>query len=84
MASPKEKEFLLREIDIMKKLNHPNIIKCYETFLLNGNYFLVLQYCNDGDLEKFMDKTCLTGLDHGLAVHFFKQIILGFQELNAK
>lgn len=29
------------EIELLKKLDHPNIIKLYDLFLFNGNYYVV-------------------------------------------
>jgi len=47
------KEFLdeLRnEIDILRKMDHPNIIKAYETFERKHKIFIVMEYCSGGDL----------------------------------
>jgi calcium-dependent protein kinase len=31
----------IAEIDLLKKLDHPNIIKLYDLFLHDGNYYVV-------------------------------------------
>ena len=41
---------LRNEIDILKTLDHPNIVKVYETFERRTNIFIVLEYCSGGDL----------------------------------
>lgn len=46
----------LREIDISLKLNHPNIVKTYETFKTEKNYYIVNEYCGDGTLANVMAK----------------------------
>jgi len=38
------------EINLMKKLDHPNIIRLYETFEDATNYYLVVEYCSGGEL----------------------------------
>lgn len=38
-----EKEKLLEEINILKKLDHPNILKLYEFFQDHKRYFLVTE-----------------------------------------
>lgn len=45
-----EKQKLLNEIDILKQLDHPNILKLYEFFQDAKRYFLVTELCNGGEL----------------------------------
>ena len=45
-----KKESLLNEINILKTLDHPNIIKLYQTFEDNNNYYLVFELCKGGEL----------------------------------
>lgn len=45
-----EKMKLLNEIDILKQLDHPNILKLYEFFQDQKRYFLVTELCNGGEL----------------------------------
>ena len=52
----KIKNTIKREFTVMKKLNHPNIIKLHEVFFdsENKNVYLVLDYYKRGDLFKFL------------------------------
>ena len=36
---------------VLKSLNHPNIIRCYETFETADSINIVLEYADQGDLE---------------------------------
>lgn len=46
-----------REIELLKVLNHPNIVKFYEAFSdISGNIYIVTEYCNYGDLGCFIGK----------------------------
>ena len=51
---PKEtiekKENFLNEINILKLLDHPNIVKLYATFEDKENYYLVFEICRGGEL----------------------------------
>lgn len=38
------------EIDILKNLDHPNILRLYEVFEDNKHIFLVTEYCDGGEL----------------------------------
>ena len=45
-----------KEIEILKKLNHPYIMKLYEYYVNDGNLFLISELCDEGDLHKKMEK----------------------------
>ncbi len=38
------------EIELLKKLDHPNIVKLFEYFSDNDKYYLITEYCKGGDL----------------------------------
>lgn len=47
----------LNEIEILQKLDHPNIIKLYETFEDEKNIYMVTEMCTGGELfDKIIDK----------------------------
>ena len=50
LKSQKLEELLFSEIDVLKKLNHPNILQCYEVYTSNRNCYIVTEICNGGDL----------------------------------
>lgn len=41
---------VLDEITILKKLDHPNIMKVYECFVDDKNFYIVSEFCDQGDL----------------------------------
>lgn len=41
----------LRELDISMKLDHPNIVKCYEIFKTEKHWYIVNEYCDCGTLQ---------------------------------
>ena len=51
-------EGILREISILKKVNHPNLVKLYEIMHKQdkSKLYLVLEYCEHGDLMYFDEK----------------------------
>jgi serine/threonine protein kinase len=49
------------EIYILRKLNSPYIIKLIEVLKSKRKFYLILEYCNGGDLESLLeDKLVLT------------------------
>ena len=53
---PENKERLLYEIEILKYLNHPNIVKFYGLKKTLNNWYLVTEYCNGGSLLSNLKK----------------------------
>lgn len=55
-----ELELLRREIDVLREVDHPNIIKFYDTYEDNTNIFIVMEYCSGGELfTKITSNGCL-------------------------
>ena len=53
----KMKSKTLLEINILKNTDHPNIVKLYEYKFEENYLFLILEYCNNGDLFDWINKT---------------------------
>ena len=67
------------EVAIMRKIKHPNILHCYEKLEDNKYYYLVLDYCEGGDIEKHVKTHGKMNLK--VALRLLKQMIAGFAEL---
>lgn len=52
----KLRESLISEIDILKKIKHRNIIRLFDALNDQDTYFLVLEYCNGGDLFSYSQR----------------------------
>jgi serine/threonine protein kinase len=74
------KELFQTEISIMSEINHPNILHLYEFMETKNNYYLVITYCNNGDLEAYLKNT--GRLSESEAIYFLMQIMNGFRELH--
>ena len=74
-------ELFRTEVKIMKGLNHPNILKCYDFLDSGDNYYLVINLCKDGDLEEYINKQPNKRVDEKQAIFFLQQIMNGFKEL---
>lgn len=72
---------LSTEVSVMKKIKHRNIMHLEDFLETPSNYYLILEYLKDGDLEGIIKKTKLGYVDEPTAVFYLKQIANGFQEL---
>ena len=52
----KDNKEIMREINILKNLDHPNVMKIYEFLEDEKNYYLIQEFCDEGDLESVLDK----------------------------
>jgi serine/threonine protein kinase len=53
---PKLYDFIKNEIDILSKIDHPNVIKFKEILRTTNNFYLIYEFCNGGDLEHLLKK----------------------------
>ena len=83
VANPVLLNMLKSEVNIMKKLDHPNIIKLYDFMESSSNYYIAMQLCNNGDVRQYMKKRGITYFKEEEAVFFLKQISMGFRELHS-
>jgi serine/threonine protein kinase len=44
------------EIDIMKKVQHENIVRLLDVYQTTNNMYIVTEYCEDGDLANCLKK----------------------------
>jgi len=68
------------EMNVMSEINHPNIMHLFEVMETVNNYYLVIQFCNNGDLEVYLKK--MGRLSEEEAVYFLMQIMNGFKVLH--
>ncbi len=70
-------KYFHNEVELMKKLDHPNILKLYDVVKINGTIYLILEYCNCGDLSNYIQKDKSRINDFT----YFKQIFKGLEYL---
>ncbi|EGR27762.1 protein kinase domain protein [Ichthyophthirius multifiliis] len=72
-------ELLENEIRVLRTCNNENIIKLYDIKKTANNFYLMLEYCNEGDLMQYQkEKKYLTEDE---AIEFLIQIINAFKTL---
>jgi serine/threonine protein kinase len=50
--SEKEKQQIVSEVNILRGLSHPNIVKYYDRIIdkQKAKIFIIMEYCDGGDL----------------------------------
>ena len=80
-------KYLRNEIAILQYLNHPNIVKFQEVKKTKKHFYIIMEYCNGGDLSKALEKYIEKygkPFDEKLVQHFMKQIISAFRYIHEK
>lgn len=69
------------ELSILRKVQHDNIIRLFEVLESSSNFHLVIEYCNQGDFDKFRNSKKLGRIPERQAVEFLGQVKEAFREL---
>ncbi|KAM3143611.1 hypothetical protein pb186bvf_004373 [Paramecium bursaria] len=83
-----ELEKVQAEIGIMKQVKHENVVQLITFLQTPNNYYLILEYCNDGTLDQFIKKKNQSNqikfLPESEAYIIFDQLLEGLQALYDK
>ena len=81
------RKYLLNEIYILKELDHPNIVKFADLKKTKNHCYIIMEYCNGGDLSKALERHIeKTGkpFPQELVQYFMRQIISAFKYIHGK
>ena len=85
--SSEAKKYLINEIRILQSLNHPNIVKFVDIKKTKKHYYIMMEFCNGGELSKNLEKYMIkngTAFPEELVQHFMRQIIDAFKYIHGK
>ena len=71
-----DNKYFNNEIELMKKLKHPNILQLIDVVQAKGNIYILLEYCNGGDLSKYIKSS-----EDNNNYRYFSQIFSGLEYL---
>ena len=73
LRSDEELETLFNEVSVLRNLDHPNILKLYEFYQDEKNFYLITELCNGGEL---FDRIISHGsFSEAMAANYMKQIL---------
>lgn len=78
----KEKEASHKEVTLLSKMNHPNIVKFFTSIEDNNNLYIVMEYCDGGDLMNRINKQRGVLFDEDQILNWFVQISLGLKHIH--
>ena len=70
-----QKELFAREVEIMYKIRHPNIVRLYTHFEDESNCYIVLEYIKKGNIYSYTQSMPNKVLDAATAAHFVVDLI---------
>jgi len=75
-------ERLIREMEMLNSLDNLNIVKVFEINEDENNYFIIMEYCEGGELFNYIVKN--QRLTEKETAYFFYQIINGVEYIHSK
>lgn len=82
MKDEASKKKVFREVYILKKIRHPNVIRLLEVFESNMHLLIVMEYAAGGDLLKYIKKK--KKLSESEARKIFRQIVHGLGYIHTR
>ena len=85
--NPKAKKYIDNEINILKSIDHENIIKLYDQLETSQYYFLVTEYCNGGGLSDCLEyhiNQYHKPFSEEVVQYLMRQIVSGIRYLHSK
>lgn len=73
LRSEEERQTFFNEVSVLRSLDHPNILKLYEFFQDEKNYYLITELCSGGEL---FDRIINNGsFSEAVAAEYLRQIL---------
>ncbi|XP_071959604.1 serine/threonine-protein kinase Nek11-like [Antedon mediterranea] len=84
--APDETVGAMHEAKLLSRLQHPNIVRYYDSFL-DGEFFCIItEYCEGGDLSDKITAWKKAGkrFDQGVVMDWFVQLVLAVQHMHRR
>jgi calcium/calmodulin-dependent protein kinase I len=83
-APPSERQYMQRELDIMSRVQHPNIVTCLDIFDSPLRTRIVMEYMTGGILSDVVSKREKDALREHEAREILRDVLSGLQYLHAQ
>ncbi|CAL6051499.1 Kinase [Hexamita inflata] len=81
-----ERAEALREAEVLKQFDHPNIVKYVATFMDKRNLYIVMEYADGGDIHQLIEDQKKSGvpMPEDQIMFYFVQILLALKHVHDK
>ena len=84
--SEKEKEQIVSEVNILRELKHPNIVRYYDRIIdkKHSRIYIIMEYCEGGDLNQLIKRCKKTGefIAEDIIWKIFTQVLLAIHVIH--
>ena len=84
LMDPNRRKSVKREIKLMEKMKHPNIIRLYEVIDTSKYVILVMEYVGGGSLHGYLKSKPNRRLDEDDAKRIFRQVLDGIKYCHSR
>ncbi|CAH8567118.1 unnamed protein product [Heterobilharzia americana] len=74
--------FLVDVVSVLSKMNHPNIVQYCDSFEESGWLYIIMEYCDQGDLYTKINKQNGVLMPETLILDYFVQISLALKHIH--
>uniref|UniRef100_F7ACS2 non-specific serine/threonine protein kinase n=1 Tax=Ciona intestinalis TaxID=7719 RepID=F7ACS2_CIOIN len=79
---PKERNEARKEVLVLSKMRHPNIVQYTESFEENGHLYIIMEYCEGGDLYALINKQRGIPFPERQVLSWFVQLCLALKHVH--
>ena len=84
--SEKEKEQIVSEVNILRELKHPNIVRYYDRIIdkKHSRIYIIMEYCEGGDLNQLIKRCKKNGeyIQEDIIWRIFTQVLLAIHAIH--
>lgn len=84
--SKKERETALQEVELLRRLDHPNIVEYKDNFFMGDTLVIMMQYCEGGDLAAYIKESARKKqrIREEQIMNYFVQILQALQYIHTE
>ena len=74
----------LQEVDLLKRVSHPNIVKYFDSFISNNELYIAIEWADKGDVKKLIKKFKQEGdqIDEVHVIEYVREIASALQHMH--